>query len=87
MLHESSGGLESEPTRQYYWELAGVFKCDALPHRICTSMHSVPNVRGPLRGELMTIIAVMLVSMKKRRFKDHEIFPVSPLLDLSCAQC
>jgi hypothetical protein len=77
MLHESPGGEESEPTRQHYWELAGTLECDTLPHRNCISMHAVPNVRGPLRGELMTIVAVMLVSMKSRRFEDHEIFPVS----------
>jgi hypothetical protein len=87
MLNESPGGEESEPTRQHYWELAGTYECDALPHRICKSMHAVPHVRGPLRGELMTITAVMLVSMKSRRNKDHEIFPVRPFLCSSCAQC
>jgi hypothetical protein len=80
MLNESAGGLKSEPTRQHHWELAGVYECDALPHRICISTHSVPNVCSPLRGELMTVAAVMLVSMKCRRFKDHEIFPVCPVL-------
>jgi hypothetical protein len=87
MLNESPGGEESEPTRQHYWELVGVYDCDALPHRLCTSIHAIPHVRGPLRGELMTIIAVMLVSMKSRRNKDHEICPVGPVLLFSCAQC
>ena len=76
MLHESPGGEKSEPTRQYHWELAGILECDALPHQNCISLHAVPNVRGLLRGELMTIVAVMLVNMESRRFKDHEIFPV-----------
>lgn len=77
MLHENGGGDDWDPTRQHNWTLGHVFETDPLPHQISMSTHVVPNVRGPLRSEMMIIVGVMSSRMRRRRFKDEEIFPVS----------
>jgi len=76
-LHETGGGLSTDPTRQHDWTLAGVFETDSLPHQISMSLHTIPNVRGPLRSEMMIIVGVMISRMRRLRFQDQEVFPVS----------
>lgn len=77
MLHEYRNGDTSNPTRQYNWDLSGSFDARPLPHQMCMSMHAIPNVRGPLRSEVMIILALMGSRIKARRFQDQEVFPVS----------
>jgi hypothetical protein len=76
-LHETGGGRSTDPTRQYDWTLGGVFETDSLPHQLSMSLHTLPNVRGPLRSEMMIIVGVMISRMKRLRFQDQEVFPVS----------
>lgn len=77
MLYEYGHGESWDPTRQYDWALGGVFETETVPHEICMSTHVVPNVRGPLRSEMMIIAGVIGARMRRRRFQDFEIFPVS----------
>ena len=77
-LYEQGDGGISDPTRQHDWELVCVFDTEFLPHEMCMSIHVVPNVRGPLRSEMMIILGLIGQRIKRRRFRDQEIYPVSP---------
>lgn len=76
-LYEYGGGESLDPTRQHDWALGDIYETEGFPHEICMSTHVVPNVHGPLRSEMMIVAGVMGARMRKRRFKDQEIFPVS----------
>ncbi len=75
-LYEYGGGDRRDPTRQHDWTLSSVYKTESLPHEMCLSMHVVPNVRGPLRSEMMIILGLIGQRLKLRRFRHHEILPV-----------
>ena len=78
-LRECGDGDSSDPTRQHDWHLSCLFDIESLPHEMCMSMHVVPKVRGPLRSEMMIILGLIGWRIKRRRFRDQEIYPVSPL--------
>jgi hypothetical protein len=77
MLHENGNGSTTDPTRQFDWSLDGMFEALPLPHQISMSRHFLPNVQGLIRSEMMIIAGVIGTRMKRCRFRDHEIFPVS----------
>lgn len=76
-LQENGNGDISDPIRQYDWSLGGVFDTESMPHEMCTSIHVIPNVRGPLRSELMIILGLMGSRLRRKHFQDQEVFPVS----------
>lgn len=76
VLYEDPTGPESNPTGQYHWALAGIFETDSLPHQTCMSLHQLPNVKGPIRSEVMIIAAILSVRIKKSRFQDQIHFPL-----------
>ena len=75
-LYELDNGDTSDPTRQHDWELVCVFDTESLPHEIYMSIHGVPNVRGPLRSEMMIILGLIGQRIRRRLFRDQEIYPV-----------
>ena len=76
-LYELGNGDISDPTCQYDWELVCVFDTAFLPHEMYMSIHVVPNVRGPLRSEMMIILGLIGQRIKRRRFGDQGVYPVS----------
>ena len=76
-LYELGDGDISEPTRQHDWELVCVFDTESLPHEMYMSIHTVPNIHGPLRSEMMIILGLIGQRIKQRRFEDQGIYPVS----------
>ncbi|KAF7514236.1 hypothetical protein GJ744_000006 [Endocarpon pusillum] len=77
-LVEYQGTNSPNPTAQYEWNLTDWFETPDHPHRTCISCHEVPGVVSLIRSELMIVIAMMLLRMRRKEegFIDDNTFPV-----------
>jgi hypothetical protein len=83
-LHEFVWGTSSkDPTAQYEWDQQEVFEAAGCPHRTCIAIQSLPDVRGLVRSEMMTIMAMMLAQMEREFYGREEAFPVSGITGIS----
>ena len=67
----------SDPKRQCRSNVSHHFVAEGFPHRSIVALAGVPNVKGLVRSEMMTVTGMMISAMREKEKKDITIVPVS----------
>lgn len=71
LLYETlAPGLQSNPKRQFNWNMCDHLAAEGFPHRSCISIAGIPDVKGLVRSELMVVTGMMISAMRGIGNKD-----------------